>query len=89
MHPLWQVKQIVSFQGYCYVDRRNVFGGRASQRIYHAFMLLVIWIVIFKILIHFLYIYVDNSFSFEDTRSLEFYAPYNKLLLGNTVKLLH
>jgi hypothetical protein len=88
MHPLWQVKQIVSFQGRRYVDRRNVFGGRASQRIYHAFMSLVIWIAIFKILIHFLYIYVDDSFSFEDKCNLELYAPYKKLLPSNLVKLL-
>ncbi|KAG2742007.1 DNA/RNA polymerase [Suillus brevipes Sb2] len=88
MHPLWQVKQIVSFQGRRYVDCRNVFGGRASQRIYHAFMSLVIWIAIFKILIHFLYIYVDDSFSFEDKRNLELYTPYSKVLPSNMVKLL-
>ena len=88
MHPLWQIKQVVSFQGKCYVDRRNVFGGRASQWIYHAFMSLVIWITIFKLLIYFLYIYVDNSFSFEDKRELELYQPYKKLLPSNLIKLL-
>ena len=88
MHPLWQIKQIVSFQGRRYVDRRNVFRGRASQRIYHSFMSLVIWIAIFKTLIRFLYIYVDDSFSFEDKRELEFYAPYKKLLPSSLVKLL-
>jgi len=88
MHPLWQIKQIVSFQGRRYVDRRNVFGGRASQRIYHSFMSLVIWIAIFKILIRFLYIYVDDSFSFEDKRELELYTPYKKLLPSSLVKLL-
>ncbi|KAG2348112.1 DNA/RNA polymerase [Suillus weaverae] len=88
MHPLWQIKQVVSFGNQRYIDRRNVFGGRASQRIYHVFMSLVIWIAVFKILIHFLYIYVDDSFSFEDKRSLAFYAPYQKLLLANMVKLL-
>jgi len=76
MHPLWQIKQIVSFQDLRYVDRRNVFGGRASQRIYHAFMSLVIWIAVFKLSIYFLYIYVDDSFSFEDKRELEWYKPY-------------
>ncbi|KAG2750892.1 hypothetical protein P692DRAFT_20727707, partial [Suillus brevipes Sb2] len=74
MHPLWQVKQIVSFQGKRYIDRQNAFGGRASQRIYHMFMSLVIWIAIFKILIHFLYIYVHDSFSFKDKHNLELYA---------------
>ncbi|KAJ8582038.1 DNA/RNA polymerase [Rhizopogon salebrosus TDB-379] len=58
MHPLWQVKQIVTFQGKRYV------------------------------LIRFLYIYVDNSFSFQDKRELELYAPYKKLLPASLVKLL-
>ncbi|KIK77875.1 hypothetical protein PAXRUDRAFT_165511, partial [Paxillus rubicundulus Ve08.2h10] len=61
MHPLWQIKQVVSFNGQRYVDRRNVFGGRASQHIFHAFMSLVIWIAVMKLLILFLFIYVDDS----------------------------
>ncbi|KAG2136605.1 uncharacterized protein EDB93DRAFT_1091525 [Suillus bovinus] len=51
-------------------------------------MSLVIWIVVFKILIRFFYIYVDDSFSFEDKRYMEFYAPYQKSLPSNMVKLL-
>ena len=51
-------------------------------------MSLVIWIAIFKILIRFLYIYVDDSFSFEDKRELAFYSPYNKTLLKSLVQLL-
>ncbi|KIK32615.1 hypothetical protein CY34DRAFT_101077 [Suillus luteus UH-Slu-Lm8-n1] len=47
MHPLWQIKQIVSFEGRQHVDRANIFGGRASQRIFHAFMSLIIWLAIF------------------------------------------
>jgi hypothetical protein len=31
MHPLWQIKQVVSFEGEQRVDRANVFGGRVSQ----------------------------------------------------------
>ena len=88
MHPLWQIKQVVSFQNRRYIDRQNVFGGRASQRIFHAFMSLVIWIAIFKLSIYFLYIYVDDSFSFEDKRELEWYAPYKKQFPSKLVKLL-
>jgi hypothetical protein len=51
-------------------------------------MSLVIWIAIFKVLIRFLYIYVDDSFSFDDKRDLELYAPYKKVLPGSLVKLL-
>ena len=61
MHPLWQIKQVVSLHSQRYVDRCNVFGGRASQRIWHAFMLLVTWIAVIKYLIYLLYLYVDNS----------------------------
>lgn len=89
MHPLWQIKQVVSFDGQRYVDRRNVFGGRASQRIFHAFMSLVIWIANAKLLIHFLYIYVDDSFSVEPEGQMVFYKKYNKLLPSNLVKLLN
>ncbi|KAG2738748.1 DNA/RNA polymerase [Suillus brevipes Sb2] len=88
MHPLWQVKQIVTFDGNRFVDRRNVFGGRASQRIYHAFMSLVIWIAIVKILIYYIYIYVDDSFSFQRKEEMELYAPYHKVLPRNLCKLL-
>jgi hypothetical protein len=45
MHPLWQIKQVVAVHSKCYVDRCNVFGGRASQRIWHAIMSLVIWML--------------------------------------------
>lgn len=62
MHQLWQIKQIVTIEADRHVDHCNVFGGHASQQIFHAFMLLVIWITIVKLLIAFLYIYVDDSF---------------------------
>ena len=46
MHPLWQIKQVISFGSKCHVDRCNVFGGHASQRIWHAFMSLVLWVAL-------------------------------------------
>ena len=60
MHPLWQIKQVVTIDSPRYVDHCNVFGGRASQRIFHAFMSLVIWIAVIKLLIALLYIYVTQ-----------------------------
>ena len=33
MHPLWQIKQVVTIHSKCYVDHCNVFGGHASQHI--------------------------------------------------------
>ena len=70
MHPLWQIKQVVSFGSKHHVDRCNVFGGRASQRIWHAFMSLVLWVAVMKLLMHFLYLYVDDSFSAQKRVSL-------------------
>ena len=63
MHPLWQIKQVVSFRSKHHVDRCNVFGGRASQRIWDGFMSLVLWVAVMEFLMHFLYLYVDDSFS--------------------------
>jgi len=48
----------------------------------------MIWIAIFKILICFLYLYVDDSFSFKYKWDLELYPPYKKLMPCNLVKLL-
>ena len=88
MHPLWQIKQVVTFEGQRHVDQRNVFGGRASQRIFHAFMSLVTWIAVMKLLLYFLRIYVDDSFSFQRRQLLSWYAPYQKLLPSDLVTVL-
>ena len=49
IHPLWQIKQVVSFYSKHYVDQCNVFGNRTSQHICHAFILLVTWITVIKV----------------------------------------
>ena len=88
MHPLWQIKQVVSIDSLRHVDYCNVFGGRASQRIFHAFMSLVIWIAVMKLLILYLYIYVDDSFLAQKKGQLLFYRQYHKSLSSNLVHLL-
>ena len=88
MHPLWQLKQVVSLGSTRHVDRHNVFGGRASQHIFHAFMSLVIWIAVIKLLILYLYIYVDDSFSIQKKGDQLFYSRYHKHLPTNLVWLL-
>lgn len=88
MHPLWQVKQVVTVDSHRYVNHCNVFGGRASQRIFHAFMSLVIWIAVVKLLILYLYIYVDDSFSVQKLRDRLFYPRYQKSLPTDLVRLL-
>ena len=88
MHPLWQIKQVVTLDSKRHVDRRNVFGGRASQHIFHAFMSLVIWIAVMKLLIYYLYIYVDDSFSAQKKGEQLFYSRYGKYMPSNLVRLL-
>ena len=88
MHPLWQIKQVVSFGSKRHVDRCNVFGGRASQRIWHAFMSLVLWVAVMKLLMHFLYLYVDDSFSAQKRGEMMFYKGYQKTLPSNLTRLL-
>lgn len=60
MHPLWQIKQVVTVNGHWYIDHYNVFGGHASQRIWHAFMSLMLWIAVFKWFISNAYLYVET-----------------------------
>jgi hypothetical protein len=50
-------------------------------------MSLVTWIAIFNLLLFFLYIYVDDSFSFQEASAMELYSPYKKLP-RNLVRLL-
>ncbi|KIY48014.1 hypothetical protein FISHEDRAFT_44120, partial [Fistulina hepatica ATCC 64428] len=58
MHPLWQVKQTVSFNGERRVDRRNDFGGGGSGRVWATFFALVLWIAVFVKLIVDLFAYL-------------------------------
>ncbi|EMD33084.1 hypothetical protein CERSUDRAFT_98692 [Gelatoporia subvermispora B] len=75
MSPFWQIKQIVTIGGKRHVDHCNVFGNRGSQRIWNAFISLVIWIVIQMHLITLLG-YVDDNYGAEEEGQLEYYKPY-------------
>ena len=88
MHPLWQIKQVVTIHSKCYVDHCNIFGWHASQCIWHAFMFLIIWIAVMKYPIQLLYIYVDDSFSAQKKGEMLFYKHYRKLLPSNFTRLL-
>ena len=60
----------------------------ASQQIFHAFMSLVIWIAVVKLLILYLYIYIDDSFSIQKKGVQLFYPHYQKHLPTDLVRLL-
>lgn len=88
MHPLWQVKQIITVKGLRHVDRCNSFGNRASQRLWVSFMALVTWIAIFVKNLDHLKLYTDDCFSFERATDFENYKPYDINLLAKQVRLL-
>ncbi|KAF8700479.1 hypothetical protein AX14_000774 [Amanita brunnescens Koide BX004] len=88
MHPLWQMKQIVTIDGQRHVDRCNSFGNRASQRLWVSFMALVTWIATSVRKLAHLKLYTDDCFSFELASSTEYYAPYKKKLPKKQAQLL-
>ena len=61
----------------------NVFGGCASQHIWHTFMSLVLWITIMKLLMQYLYFYVNDSFLAQKRGEMLFYKSYKKVLPSN------
>lgn len=81
MHPHWQLKQIITFNGRRYVDRRNTIGSRAGGALWIAFMSLVTWIAI-----HVRHIerltgaYVDDSWGWEIENVLGFYTEYSEFM---------
>ncbi|KAG1727188.1 uncharacterized protein EDB91DRAFT_1254013 [Suillus paluster] len=77
MHPLWQVKQILTIHGQRHVDRNNNFDGRGSPKVWISFMSLVAWIAIHCAFIDTLKTYMDNSFSFEISDRVLYYVPYD------------
>ena len=99
MHPLWQLKQIVTHpDGNHHVNRCNNFGGKGSCKVWVSFMSLVTWIAIYVKLLTHLKVYMDDSYSFERADNMKFYAPYNKsypakqtnlLLLWDEIRLPH
>jgi hypothetical protein len=76
LHPLWQIKQIVTIDDVRHVDRCTSFGGRGSCRDYTAFMGLVLWIAIFIKFLADLFGYIDDNFSFDEEGNVMWYEPY-------------
>jgi hypothetical protein len=88
MHPLWQVRQIITFKSQRHVDRNNNFGGRGSPKVWISFMSLVAWIALRRKLIDDLKTYMDDSFSFELARNVLFYEPYQTFFPAKQTRLL-
>jgi hypothetical protein len=88
LHYLWQIKQVLSFEGLYRVDRVACFGSRSSQIIFMAFMSLVTWIAIYVYLIAHLKDYVDDVFSFERADRVLYYPPYQTHYPAKQTRLL-
>ena len=88
LHPLWQVKQIVTVDNECHVDRCTSFGGRGSCHDYTAFMGLVLWIAIFVRFITDLFGYIDDNFGFDEDGCVMWYEPYHCYYPSKQAKLL-
>jgi hypothetical protein len=88
LHPLWQIKQIITVDGSRHVDRCTSFGGRGSCRDYTAFMGLVLWIAIFVKFLTDLFGYIDDNFGFDERGNVEWYEPYQCYYPSKQTKLL-
>jgi hypothetical protein len=88
MHPLWQIRQIITIDGLRYVDRCNQFGNGAAGRLWGCVMGLVLWIAIFVKGIPELFSYVDDEFSYDLAGNEKWYSPYHKRMPSKQVRLL-
>lgn len=88
LHPLWQIKQIVSLGERRWVDWCDCFGNRGSYIIWHSFASLVAWIAENPMKIKHLKTYIDDNASFARVGDATFYAPYNKYYPSDQAKLL-
>ena len=88
VHPLWQLRQVVTICGRHHVDNNNNFGNRGAGRLWVTFFGLVLWIAVVVKLILDLFSYVDDAFSWEFASNITYYAPYNKFLPTKQAHLL-
>ena len=88
VHPLWQLRQVVSINGSYHVDNNNNFGDRGAGRLWVTFFGLVLWIAVFVKFICDLFAYVDDAFSWEFASHVTFYSPFNKYLPTKQAQLL-
>jgi hypothetical protein len=88
MHPLWQIKQVVTIDGEQDLDRNNCFSGWGSAGIYISFNGPVTWIAKNIQTIADLWTYMDDSFGIEEEGNIVWYQQYGKYMPRNQVKLL-
>ena len=80
MSPLWQLKQTISINSKCYVDRKLAFRSSASAAIFISYNSLVAWIAKYVKGLEYLSNYVDDSSGCAAPGSTQLYEPYGKYL---------
>jgi len=88
MHPLWQIKQVNTFEGQRHVDRNLTFRTRTAPRIWCSFFSLVMWIAIYVYLYPDLLHYMDDAWSYKMDITLAYYKLYDAWYPQKQVKLL-
>ncbi|THH17648.1 hypothetical protein EW146_g3202 [Bondarzewia mesenterica] len=88
MHPLWQLKQVITFEGQRRVDQCNIIRNRKGGDLWCAFMSLVLWIAISVLDLPDLLAYVDDTFSWDLEGRLTWYDPYGQLFPEKQAHLL-
>ncbi|KAH6902560.1 putative retroelement protein [Coprinopsis sp. MPI-PUGE-AT-0042] len=88
MHPFWQIKQAERIDGEFHINWCNVFGGRASQFLFIAFMALVSWVATNIVNIPYLSEYSDDHFGIARASDILWYEPYKRDLPSAQAKLL-
>ncbi|GLB35583.1 hypothetical protein LshimejAT787_0211480 [Lyophyllum shimeji] len=88
LHPLFQLKQVVTIDGQRHVDRNNAFGGRASLNNWGSVMSLVSWVAreVERILNSL--VFNDDNFGVAEVNDLIFYPPYGTSLPRPQARLL-
>ena len=80
MHPVWQIKQIITVNGQRYVNRNLSFSSSGLPGIFISFNSLVAWIVKNVKSISFILDYVDDSSGCNLQGDTAFYPPYAREL---------
>nr|AAZ14941.1 putative retroelement protein [Coprinellus disseminatus] len=88
VHFFWQLMQAEWIAGLFYLNHCIVFGGRASQYMFIAFMSMVSWIAVHIRGIRFLCSFSDDHFGVALKRDTTWYEPFAALLPTPQVKLL-
>ena len=88
IHPLWQIKQIVTVDNERYVDHNLCFGSSSSPGLFISFNSLVAWIAKYIKLIQYLSGYMDDSSGCNLAGDVMYYEPYGKNLPSDQYRLL-